>query len=169
MEMDMSAKRTALRMIPYGMFILSARSSDDEVAAGAVNWVTQSSFEPPQVVVCVREGSYLHNIVEEAGAFALNAVGKSQETMAVRFFKPTEVEGQTIGGYAFKVGPTGAPILLDSPAYLECEVVGSQETGDHTVFIGEVVDAFAEIDDDTRPDESILVLSDLDGDIFYGG
>jgi flavin reductase (DIM6/NTAB) family NADH-FMN oxidoreductase RutF len=167
--MDTSAKKTALRMIPYGLFVLSARSSEDEVAAGAVNWVTQSSFKPPQLVVCVREDSYLHSVIQAAGAFALNAVGKSQESMAVRFFKPADVEGQTIGGYAFKVGPTGAPILLDAAAYLECNVVGIQKTGDHSVIIGEVVDAYAELDADIRPDESILMLSDLDGDIFYGG
>jgi flavin reductase (DIM6/NTAB) family NADH-FMN oxidoreductase RutF len=169
MAMDKSAKQTALRMIPYGMFILSARSSDKDIAAAAVNWVTQSSFEPPQVVVCVRKDSRLHSVVETAGAFALNAVGKSQQTMAVRFFKPVEVNGQVIGGYDFKVGSTGAPLLVDSPAYLECDVVGSQQVGDHTVFIGEVVDAFANIAEDVRPDESILVLSDLDGNIFYGG
>lgn len=116
MEMDLSAKRTALRMIPYGMFILSARSADEGVAAGAVNWVTQSSFEPPQVVVCVRADSYLHEVIEQSGAFTLNALGKSQETMARRFLKSTEVEGQTVGGYPFKVGPTGTAILRDALA-----------------------------------------------------
>jgi flavin reductase (DIM6/NTAB) family NADH-FMN oxidoreductase RutF len=167
--MDASAKKTVLRMIPYGLFILSARNGDEHVSAGAVNWVTQSSFDPPQVVVCVRKGSYLHSVVEGAGAFALNAVGKSQEDMAVRFFKPAEVDGQTIDGYAFKLGSTGAPLLVDAPAYLECKIVGSKLAGDHTVFIGEVVDAFADLEADVRPDESILMLSDLGGDIFYGG
>jgi flavin reductase (DIM6/NTAB) family NADH-FMN oxidoreductase RutF len=67
------------------------------------------------------------------------------------------------------VGPTGAPLLLDVQAYLECKVVGTQKKGDHTVIIGEVVDAFADLEDEVRPDESILMLSDLEGDIFYGG
>ncbi|MGD2059082.1 MAG: flavin reductase family protein [Anaerolineales bacterium] len=167
--MDVQAKKTALRMIPYGLFVLTARSGDEKVAAGAVNWVTQSSFDPPQVVVCVREDSYLHSVIEEAKSFALNAVGKSQEDMAVRFFKPAEPAGQTIGGYPFEVGSSGAPILTDAPAYLECKVVGSQHKGDHSVFIGEVVEAFAELEAGSRPDESILMLSDLEGEIYYGG
>lgn len=167
--MDMTAKKTALRMIPYGLFVLTARSDEEHVASGAVNWVTQSSFDPPQVVVCVRKDSYLHSVIEDAGTFALNAVGKSQEDLAVRFFKPVEVDGQTLGGFAFKAGATGAPLLVDVPAYIECNVVGSTQTGDHTVFIGEVVNAFAELEGEARPDESILVLSDLGGDIFYGG
>jgi flavin reductase (DIM6/NTAB) family NADH-FMN oxidoreductase RutF len=167
--MDNEAKKTALRMIPYGLFILTARSSDEKVSAGAVNWVTQSSFDPPQVVVCVRQDSFLHSVIREAGSFALNAVGKEGASMAVRFFKPAEVEGQTIGGYPFKIGSVGSPILSDAPAYLECEVVGSVSTGDHTVFIGEVKEAFAELKEGERPDESILMLADLEGDIFYGG
>jgi flavin reductase (DIM6/NTAB) family NADH-FMN oxidoreductase RutF len=117
----------------------------------------------------VREDSYLHSVIEEAKSFALNAVGKSQEDMAVRFFKPAEPAGQTIGGYPFEVGSSGAPILTDAPAYLECKVVGSQHKGDHSVFIGEVVEAFAELEAGSRPDESILMLSDLEGEIYYGG
>jgi flavin reductase (DIM6/NTAB) family NADH-FMN oxidoreductase RutF len=167
--MDLEAKKTALRMIPYGLFILTASSSDEKIAAGAVNWVTQSSFDPPQVVVCVREDSFLHSVIEEAGSFALNAVGKDGVSMAVRFFKPAEVDGQTIGGYPFKIGSVGAPILNDAPAYLGCEVIGSETTGDHTVFVGEVKEAFAELTEGLRPDESILMLADLEGDIFYGG
>lgn len=167
--MDTQAKKTALRMIPYGLFVLTGRSDENRVAAGAVNWVTQSSFNPPQVVVCVQNESFLHAVIKEAGSFALNAVGKSQEAMAVRFFKPAEVDGQKIGGYKFKLGSTGAPLLEDAPAYLECELIGTLEKGDHSVFVGEVKEAYADLEGDTRPDESILMLADLEGEIFYGG
>ena len=167
--MDVQDKKTALRMIPYGLFVLTGRSDENGAAAGAVNWVTQSSFDPPQVVVCVQKESFLHKVIEEAGHFALNAVGKSQEALAVRFFKPADVDGQKIGGYEFMLGSTGAPLLVDAPAYLECELVGTLDTGDHSVFVGEVKEAYADLEGDVRPDESILMLSDLEGDIFYGG
>lgn len=167
--MDLQAKKTALRMIPYGLFILTARSDDGQIAAGSVNWVTQSSFDPPQVVVCVRNDSSLHTVIDRARGFALNAVGKGQASMAVRFFKPAEVAGDRLGGYPFTPGANGAPLLTDAPAYLECAVVGSLCAGDHTVFIGEVQEAYAELDSDDRPDEMILMLNDLEGEIFYGG
>jgi flavin reductase (DIM6/NTAB) family NADH-FMN oxidoreductase RutF len=167
--MNLEAKKTALRMIPYGLFVLTARSDDNRTATGSVNWVTQSSFEPPQLVVCVRKDSFLHKVIEEAGSFALNAVGKGQSAMAVRFFKPAEVDGGELGGFPFELGSTGAPIITDAPACLECEVVGFVTTGDHSVIVGEVREAYADLDGDKRPDESILMLNDLEGDIFYGG
>ena len=45
--MDEAAKKTALRMIPYGMFVLTSRSKDgQEVGTATVNWITQASFSP---------------------------------------------------------------------------------------------------------------------------
>ena len=45
--MDPAAKKTALRMIPYGLYVLTAENADGQTAAATVNWVTQASFEPP--------------------------------------------------------------------------------------------------------------------------
>ena len=52
--MDADAKKTALRMIPYGIYVLTAEGKDGKVAAATVNWVTQTAFAPPLVVVGVR-------------------------------------------------------------------------------------------------------------------
>ena len=45
--MDDNDKKTALRMIPYGIYVLTAEAPDGTVAAATVNWVTQTSFNPP--------------------------------------------------------------------------------------------------------------------------
>ena len=44
--MDAEAKKTALRMIPYGIYVLTTNGEEGPTAA-TVNWVTQTSFEPP--------------------------------------------------------------------------------------------------------------------------
>ena len=49
--MDEDAKKTALRMIPYGIYVLTAEAPDGSTAAATVNWVTQTSFKPPLVAV----------------------------------------------------------------------------------------------------------------------
>lgn len=41
--MDADAKKTALRMIPYGLYVLTGEAGDGRVAAATVNWVTQAS------------------------------------------------------------------------------------------------------------------------------
>jgi len=91
--MNADDKKQALRMIPYGLYVLAAESADGRVAASTVNWVTQASFEPPLVAVGVKADSGAHSIIKESKAFALNILGKGQESMAFSFFKPVEREG----------------------------------------------------------------------------
>jgi len=76
--MDPDKKKTTLRMIPYGLYVLTAASADGRVAAATVNWVTQGSFEPPLVVVGVKVDSHAHALIKETRSFALNVLGKGQ-------------------------------------------------------------------------------------------
>src|SRR5262250_983865 len=102
--MDANAKKTALRMIPYGLYVLTAKGKDGAVAAATVNWVTQASFAPPLVVVGVKTDSGAHAIIKDSRAFALNILGKGQQGMAFTFFKPAKRDGQTISGAPFRAG-----------------------------------------------------------------
>jgi len=167
--MDPNAKKTALRMIPYGLYVLTGRTSDGRVAAATVNWVTQASFAPPLVVVGVKADSSAHEVIKEAKAFALNVLGKGQQKTAFAFFKPAELQGTTISGEPFRPGETGAPILGSTPAFVECKLVDTVERGDHSVFVGEVVAAGVAREPEGRPDDATLWLKDLGEKTFYGG
>lgn len=162
-------KKTALRMIPYGLYVLTGETDDGNVAAATVNWVTQTSFDPPLVAVGVKVDSGAHVVIKDAGAFALNILGKDQQGTAYSFFKPTRREGDTISGVAFRSGSTGAPLIESCPAYIECKLVETIERGDHSVFVGEVVDAGVVDVPEGRPDDVTLTLSDLGDNVFYGG
>jgi flavin reductase (DIM6/NTAB) family NADH-FMN oxidoreductase RutF len=167
--MDPDAKKTALRMIPYGLYVLSAETSDGRVTAATVNWVTQASFQPPLIAVGVKADSSAHGIIKESGSFALSILGKDQQDEAFAFFKPVEREGDTIGGKTFRSGRTGAPILDDAPGFVECTLVETLEKGDHSIFIGEVVEAGVARAPEGRADAVTLRLEDLGAKTFYGG
>ncbi len=167
--MDADHKKQALRMIPYGLYVLTGASADGQVAAATVNWVTQASFEPPLVAVGVKTDSGAHSIIKESKSFALNVISKGQESMAFSFFKPAEREGDTIAGEPFSAGATGAPILSNARAFLECRLSETVEIGDHSLFVGEVVDAGLSKPIDGRPDDVTLALRDLGEKTFYGG
>ena len=167
--MDANAKKTALRMIPYGLYVLTAQDGDGTVAAATVNWVTQASFQPPLVVVGVKADSGAHAVVKSAGSFALNVLGKGQQAAAFAFFKPAAREGDRINGEAFRAGSTGAPILASVPAFVECRLSGTMEIGDHSIVVGEVVDAGVAAEIAGRPDDATLWLKDLGEKTFYGG
>lgn len=167
--MDPNDKKTALRMIPYGLYVLTGRAPDGRIAAATVNWVTQVAFEPPLVVVGVKVGSGPHEIIQAAGKFVLNILGKGQQAAAYAFFKTVMPEGNTIGGEPFRIGSAGAPILERAPAYVECSLVETLEKGDHSIFVGEVIDAGVSQPPPGRPDETTLTLRDLGEKVFYGG
>jgi flavin reductase (DIM6/NTAB) family NADH-FMN oxidoreductase RutF len=167
--MDPNAKKTALRMIPYGLYVLTARGKDGSIAAATVNWVTQASFEPPLVAVGVKTDSHAHPLIKETKAFALNVLGKGQQALAYTFFKPAEKKGDTISGEPFRAGATGAPILANTPAFVECTLEATVELGDHSVFVGKVVEAGVVKPPEGRADDATLWLKDLGDKVFYGG
>ena len=167
--MDANDKKTALRMIPYGLYVLTAQAKDGTVAAATVNWVTQASFTPPLVVVGVKADSGAHAVIKEAGTFALNVLGKGQNAAAFAFFKPANREGDRINGEPFHAVSTGAPILKSVPAFVECRLIDTVEKGDHSIFVGEVVNAGVSGAIDGRPDDATLWLKDLGEKTFYGG
>jgi flavin reductase (DIM6/NTAB) family NADH-FMN oxidoreductase RutF len=161
--MNEDAKKTALRMIPYGMFVLTTRGKDgNDVGAATVNWITQASFTPPLVAVGVKADSSAYQHIKETGTFAINVIADDQINIAFTFFKTNPMEGDSIGGVRFEPGPeTGCPLLLSSPAWWECRLVGEVAKGDHTLFVGEVVEA------GVREEKPAILMRDHN--LNYGG
>lgn len=160
--MDPQEKRAALRAINYGLYVVTA-THEGRIGAAGVNWVTQASFEPPLVVVCIKNGTETHDLALASGGFVVNVVGEDQLDVAKSFFRPTEVDGDTVNGFTFHRGPhTGAPYLVDLPYWFEARVTDVVGTGDHTIIVGEVVGAGVH-------DESIAPLVLRSTGMNYGG
>ncbi len=160
--MDPEIRKRTLRLITYGLYVLTA-ADGEEIAAGTINWLSQASFNPPLVMVGVKRDSHLHALIERTGQFAVNILGAGQKEIAAAFFRPTQVSEGRLNGYPFERGPqTGAPLLLDLPAWFEARVTDAVRRGDHTVFVAEVIEAGLR-DPDARP------LEMWDTGWYYGG
>jgi flavin reductase (DIM6/NTAB) family NADH-FMN oxidoreductase RutF len=105
--MDADQKKTALRMIPYGLYVLTAQDKSGARTAATVNWVTQASFEPPLVVVGVKADSHAKTVIGASGTFALNFLGKGQEGIAMRSLNRSRAMGSR---------SVGSPIASAQPA-----------------------------------------------------
>jgi flavin reductase (DIM6/NTAB) family NADH-FMN oxidoreductase RutF len=103
----------------------------------------------------------LGETIEGSGSFAVNVLGMSQKDIGAKFFKGAQMEDGKISGYAYEEGSTGAPLLLDTPAYFECKVTDRIDRGDHIVVVGEVIAA------GVRNDEASLTMRDTGW--AYGG
>jgi flavin reductase (DIM6/NTAB) family NADH-FMN oxidoreductase RutF len=129
------------------------------------NWVTQLSFAPKLVGVSVERTAITHQLVQEGGRFSVSLVARDDRAVVRRFTKPVEVDvdAKTLNGFPYLERVTGAPILSQAAAFLDCEVRQTVEVGDHSLFVGEVVDAGFLADEDTD------VLRMEDTRMNYGG
>ncbi len=161
-------RRRVLWTLPYGLYLVGSRSGDERNAM-TLNWATQVSFEPKLVGIGVEKSAVTHRLISEGGSFSLCTVARDDRAIIRKFTKPTELEAgadegrYTLNGFAFHDGATGAPILDQAPAYVDCEVRQPVDAGGHTFFVGEVVDAGFQADEDTE------VLRMEDTRMSYGG
>jgi len=167
--MNADAKKTSLRMIPYGIYVLTADDGKGNVGAATVNWVTQASFAPPLVVVGVKADSGAHTVVKGTGKFVLNMLGKDGKGAAFTFFKPAKMEDGKLSGQSVHMAGNCCPILDSAIAAVECAVKQVVEMGDHSIVIAEVTEAHLMKAPEGRADAAILEMKDLGDNVYYGG
>ncbi len=138
--LDEQAKKTILRKIPHGLYVCGVKDGE-EVNGFTVSWLMQASFKPPLVVNCVKQDSKSHQMIKNSGVFAISFLDAKQKHIAQKFFQPQRRVGNKFDDVESYLGETGCPILTDSLGYIECQVVGAVEKGDHTVYVGEVIAA----------------------------
>ncbi len=103
-------------------------------------WVTRISYEPAIVGISLGEGRLTLDYIRKSGAFSINVLGDNQFDLVKRFGFQS---GKTVDKFAeikWHEAKTGAPILDDAVAYMDCKVLKEEKVGDHYFFIGEVVD-----------------------------
>ena len=158
-------RRRVLWSLPYGLYLVGSRSGDRRNAM-TLNWATQVSFDPKLVGISVEKAALTHELIAEGGAFSLNTVDREDRAIVRKFTKPVEVDeaAGALNGFPFRDGRTGVPVLEQAVAWVECEVRNPVDCGDHTFFIGEVVDSGFQ-----RTDEETPVLRMEDTRMSYGG
>lgn len=123
-----------------GVTIVTSRLGEERHGMTA-NAVTSVSLEPPLVLVCVDKSADSHDIIANSGVFALSILSREQEGLSVNFAGKDRPGAHRLDDVPYHTRATGAPIIAGSLAYLDCRVVGRYPGGDHTIYLGEVVDA----------------------------
>jgi len=132
----------ALRKISYGIYVVASRKGD-KFNGQIANAVFQVTSDPVKVAVCINKQNLTHEFIKESGVFSVSILSKEapMSFIAGLGFRSGR-DYDKFKGLNFKVGVTGAPVVIDyAIAYLEAKVVGSYDVGTHTLFVGEVVNA----------------------------
>jgi flavin reductase (DIM6/NTAB) family NADH-FMN oxidoreductase RutF len=158
-------RRRVLWKMPSGLYVLGSTDKGERRNGMTLNWATQVSFEPKLVAVAIELTAYTHELVSEGRVFALNLIDQEDRAIVRKFTKPVDVDlgARTLNGFPYHDGLSGAPILDQAVAYVDCEVRESVSLGGHTLFVGEVVDAAFQKPEDTA------VLAVHDTRMNYGG
>jgi flavin reductase (DIM6/NTAB) family NADH-FMN oxidoreductase RutF len=158
-------RRRLLWTFPSGLYVIGSRSRDRRNAMTA-NWVTQVSFDPKLVAVSVEKEAVTHQLIADGGSFTVNTIDREDRAIVRKFTKPVEddTSAHTLNGFPYHDGPsTGGPVLDQAVAFIECEVRNAVDVGGHTLFVGEVVNA------EFQKDEETPVLRMEDTRMNYGG
>jgi flavin reductase (DIM6/NTAB) family NADH-FMN oxidoreductase RutF len=157
-------RRRVLWSLPSGLYLLGSRAGERRNLM-TINWVTQVSFDPKLVGVGIEKTAVTHELVAEGRVFSLSTIDREDRAIVRKFTKPTEWDqaASTLNGFGVHEATTGAPILSQAVAYLDCEVRQAVEVGNHTFFLGEVVDT------GFLKDEETPVLRMEDTRMNYGG
>ena len=139
MTVDPLEFRSIIGQFATGVTVITT-AAGEEMQGMTANAVTSLSLDPVMLLVCVEKTTHTHGLLERSGAFAVNILGEHQETVSRLFAKKAEPEIGSLRGQRFRLGETGAPILEDCLAFLECRVEEVLDGGDHSIFLGRVVD-----------------------------
>jgi len=143
-SMDAAAKKTVLRHFPYGLYVITVAHGGEEHGMTA-NWVTQAAFEPPMVVVAVENTSRTIGMIRDAHHFAVNLLLQGQRELAGKLGRTSAQAPQKLKGIKTKPTPGAhTPVLADGLGWVECRLVATLPSGDHTLVLGEVIEAGVE-------------------------
>jgi 3-hydroxy-9,10-secoandrosta-1,3,5(10)-triene-9,17-dione monooxygenase reductase component len=128
--------REVLGHFATGVTIVTAIDGDEPVGLAA-NSFTSLSLDPPLVLFCIAQTSSTWPRIERAGTFAINILGEGHEELSQLFARKG---ADRFSATPWRVGVSGAPVLEDAIAYLDCEYEAQYPGGDHLIVVGRVLD-----------------------------
>lgn len=137
MAVDQSEFRRVMGHFATGVTIITTHDGQGQLAGLTANAVASVSLNPPLVLVCVDKSAESYPALDASRVFAINILSEQQEAISRRFAKSG---GDKFTGLGFRNGSTGAPILNDVIAHLDCEVRHAFDAGDHTIYVGEAIE-----------------------------
>lgn len=149
---DSALFRTVLGHFPTGVTVVTAGGTDRPIGV-AIGSFASISLDPPLVGFFLGTGSVSGELIEETGHFCVNVLCHDQQELCGVMASRSDTKFE---GVDWEPAPhTGAPILPDVHAVIDCTLEKVVEAGDHNLIIGRV--------------RHLEVLRDAPPMVFYKG
>ena len=130
--------RAVMRRFPTGVAVVTVDAAGQRLGLTVGSLVTLS-LEPPLVGFSVSRQAALHELLREAGSFAVSLLAAGQGAVAQHFARGVPPIAMW-SGIELEPGD-GAPLLAGATGWLRGELRSETGAGTHTFFAGEVVEA----------------------------
>jgi 3-hydroxy-9,10-secoandrosta-1,3,5(10)-triene-9,17-dione monooxygenase reductase component len=124
-----------MRRYPFGVAV-AAVDVDGNRLGLTVSSLVSLALEPPFVGISIARQAAFHELLREAGGFAVSLLAGDQLDLAQHFSRGVPPIAMW-HGLDVREGERG-PLLEGAVGWLECELGGELEAGDHTFFLGHV-------------------------------
>lgn len=149
---DVDSFRNVMGSFATGVTVVTM--TDGDVKHGmTANSFASVSLDPPLVLFNADRETTTHDLVQEADNFAVNILTQDQEWISNRFAGEHHEMDDPFEDVPVRTEATGAPIIDDTLAYIDCSLHASHDGGDHTIYVGYVEDLATQ-----NPDESPLTF-----------
>lgn len=135
MRFDSMLQRRIMSRFVTGVTVVTTRR-EDKLWGMTANGILSLSLDPPLILVSVDRRNQMHASISEGKCFAVNILTDDQQDVSQRFATRGYKDFESV---ALTTAETGAPILADALAYVDCRLVEIVAGGDHDMFIGEIV------------------------------
>jgi flavin reductase (DIM6/NTAB) family NADH-FMN oxidoreductase RutF len=130
--------RRACGRFASGVTIATVRDAQGAAHGLTVSSFTSVSLDPPLVSICLGHAVSVIDLFRAAKYFGINILAENQKDLSERFARKGHDRFQ---GVAWTPGETGAPLIADVLAAIECRVEQRIPVGDHDIFVGRMVAA----------------------------
>ncbi len=127
--------RHALGRFASGVTVVTTKDSGGRLHGITVSAFCSVSLEPPLILVCIEKNTGSHYAFEQSNSFVVNILREDQQYISDRFasYLPDK-----FAEVKYHSGIDDLPVLEDVLANLECRLVNSHTSGDHTIYVGEI-------------------------------
>lgn len=140
MAIDVRELRNVMGHFVTGVTVITTRDTNGKPFGLTANAFSSLSLDPPLVLICVDKKVDCYACFEGSKVFAINFLSEEQEHLSRRF----ATKGiEKFEGLTYKTGECGVPLLEGAMGYIECKLLNGYDGGDHTIYVGEILDATA--------------------------
>jgi flavin reductase (DIM6/NTAB) family NADH-FMN oxidoreductase RutF len=130
----------AFTALVHGVYVITTRAGE-KINGMTAAWVSQVSLNPLQIMVSIAPARYTHTLIQESGIFAVNVLAQDQAELGKRFGFKSGRKVDKFAGLDWVPARSGAPVLPQAYAYFDLKLAHTFPAGDHTLFVGEVMEA----------------------------